>query len=143
MAGLGTTLADTILPAWIVLPLAAITLLVIAVHVLLVSVSSLALVHKRLRIANGVIMMFVASLLAYALGVAQTVGDPRSNPAQARAFVLVWLAIVGLLGIVVAIALFDALGSLRTGYRLHRSLRRSVPRPGAPAHPAPGDAPRA
>ncbi len=119
-------LADTVLPPIVVLPLAFVTMLVVAAHVMSVQMSDMPLMRKRLRIANGLMMMFVAAALAYALGVANVVTDARANPGGARGFVIVWMVIVALLSIVVVLAVVDALSTLGMGYRQHRTLRREM-----------------
>lgn len=117
-------LGETLLSPWVVIPLAGATMLITAVHVLAVEVSGLDKLRKRLRIANGVMMMLIAAMLAYALGVAEVVLDPRLQPGSARAFVIVWLMIVGLLGIVVALAIADAIGTAAYGLGQRSALRR-------------------
>jgi hypothetical protein len=120
-------LAATILPGWIVLPLGALLMLVVAVHVLAVRASPLLSGRrKRLRVAGGVLMIFVTALLTYALGLAPEVADPLKEPGRARAFVLIWLAIVGLVGILVAIAVVDALATASMGVQAHRNLARGM-----------------
>ena len=146
------TLAQTMISPWIVLPLAGLTMLIVGAHVLAVQVSAMHPVRKRLRIANGLLMMFVAATLAYALGGVHLVADPRQHPEQARAFVIVWAVIVGLLAVVVALAVADAVGTAGWGWRKHRALRKEYRESlvaNAPAHKTdtrdltpPGDAPR-
>ncbi len=118
------TLAATMASPWIVLPLAGLTTLLIGSHVMSVQVSDMHAVRKRLRIANGLIMMFVAATLAYALGAVTLVTDPKLHPAQARAFIIVWVVIVALLSIVVALAIIDALGTAGWGLRTHQAMHR-------------------
>ena len=145
------TLAETMISPWIVLPLAGLTMLIVGAHVLAVQVSAMHPLRKRLRIANGLIMMFVAATLAYALGGVTLVADPRQHPEQARAFVIVWAVIVGLLAVVVALAVMDAIGTTAWGWRKHRSLRKeyresliagAAARAASRDEPPPGDAPR-
>jgi uncharacterized membrane protein len=119
-------LAQTTLPSWLVIPLAGALLLLTARHVLRVQVSEASAFRRRLRIVNGLMMMFTATLLAYALGIAQEVVDPRSHPAEARAYVLVWTLIVGLLSISVLIAAADALETVRMAAQLRRELRSEL-----------------
>ncbi len=61
------------LPPWVVLPLAGLTLLVTAAHVLALQTSDLPSRRRRLRTAAGVLMMLVTGLLAYALGLGAAV----------------------------------------------------------------------
>jgi len=136
------TLAESMLPAWLVIPLAMLTMLLIAAHVLSVQVSPLDTIRKRLRIANGLIMMLVTAMLAYALGIAPTFSTPRADPDRARGFLLVWLAIIGFLGISVAMAICDALATARDALRQRRILRQEM-RDHMAAAPRPaGDGPR-
>ncbi len=123
-AHVALTLAETMISPWIVLPLAGLTMLLIGAHVLAVQISTMHPFRKRLRIANGLIMMFVAATLAYALGGVSLVADPRQHPEQARAFIIVWVVIVGLLAVVVALAVADAVGTTAWGWRKHRALRQ-------------------
>jgi len=82
-------LAQTsILPAWVVLPVSGLTMLVVACHVLATHAADMPLRRRRLRVANGLLMMFVTALLAYALGVAGVVETPRAQPADAMATVV-------------------------------------------------------
>ena len=83
---------------------------------------------------------------------ANVVRDPRQHPEQARAFVIVWAVIVGLLAIVVALAVVDAIGTAGWGYVRHRALRKEfriaqaselAARSTSAQNPqSPGDAPR-
>jgi hypothetical protein len=116
----------TILPGWLVLPFAAVTMLVVATHVLATHAGSLPPRRRRLRIANGIIMMFVTALLAYALGVAAVVEDPTAQPTETRSFVTIWLAIIGLVGLVVALACADAVATVAHGWGIRRDLRREM-----------------
>lgn len=118
--------AGTMVPGWIAVMLAAPTMLVIAWHILSVQRSGFEITRRRLRIGNGLLMMFITALLAYALGMAQVPDQPRTDPAASRAFVLLWSLIVGLLAIVVALALLDALLTTRSGVRAHRALQRDM-----------------
>ena len=121
---LGATLGATMVSPWIILPLAGLTMLLIGAHVMSVQVSAMHRTRKRLRIANGLIMMFVVAALAYALGGVPLVTNAKDHPEQARAFVLVWMVIVALLSIVVVLAVIDAIGTAGWGLRTHQAMRR-------------------
>lgn len=118
--------ATTILPGWVVLPAASITMLVVAVHVLMTHGGDLPPRRRRLRVANGLLMMLLVGLLAYALGVAAVVEEPRTRPDAAREFVIVWLSIVGLVAIVVALAGADAIATVAHGWGVRKQLRREM-----------------
>lgn len=116
----------TILPGWVVLPVAAATMLVVAGHVLATHASDLPTRRRRLRVVNGILMMFVTALLAYALGVAAVVEEPTARPDETREFVIVWLLIIGLLGVVISLAGADAIATLVHGWQARREFRRQV-----------------
>lgn len=122
-AGIAITAASTILPGWVVIPIAGVVLVVTARHVLRVETSGLDPVRRRVRIANGLLMMLVTTLLAYALGLAPEVNDAAAHPGEAKAFIAVWVGILGLLGVVVVLAVIDAVGTVRAGMRMRRELR--------------------
>lgn len=123
---IGNPASTTILPAWIVLPIAVLTLLVVATHVLAVHQSELPLHRRRIRVVNGLLMLVVTALMAYALGMATVVESPSTNPAAAREFLIVWLSIIGLVGIVIALAGADAVHTVLGGFRVRRQLRREM-----------------
>lgn len=118
--------ATTILPAWIVLPLSLLVMLVTAGHVLAVHQSDLPFRRRRIRVVNGILMLLVTGMLAYALGMAEVVSRPAENPAATREFVLVWISIIGLLGLVVGLAGADAAHTLLHGLGVRRQLRQEM-----------------
>jgi hypothetical protein len=93
------TLAQSIAPKWFVLPLAFIALLVVAVHWMALGKAQMPVVRKRLRTANGLVMMLAIPVLAYSFGVVD-VEDKRR-------FVLAWMTSAGLLIIVLLLAIID------------------------------------
>jgi peptidoglycan/LPS O-acetylase OafA/YrhL len=119
-----------LLPPWIALPAAGFAMLFIAGHVLVMYRADIPPSRRRIRVAAGLLMMVVAGLLGYGFGVV--------TPAQSAMFVLTWLAIVGMLVIVVTVAMIDVINNLRLHAEDRRALRRAMARPiGAP--PAGGD----
>lgn len=125
---LGILASATILPPWLVLPLAIPTMLVIAAHVLAVHQSDHPLKRRRIRVVNGLLMLLITALLAYALGMAEVVNVPAQDPSGARRFLVIWLSIVGLVGIVVALAGADAAHTLLAGLKVRRQLRGEMRR---------------
>lgn len=113
--------AGPILSPWIVLPMAAVTLLVTAAHVVALQMADppLPARRRRIRTAAGVLMMFVTTFLAYALGVLDALPSPGSDPQGSRIFLLTWLSIASLLLIVVFLAVLD-LGVTAREAALHR-----------------------
>jgi hypothetical protein len=94
-----------LVPPWIALPVAGLVVLIIAVHMHAMARSDMPASRRRIRTATGWIMLLTAPLTGYAFGVAA--------PSDPRAFVLVWLSVAGLLGIIIILACIDILNSGR------------------------------
>ena len=107
--------SSPILPAWVVLPMGVLTLLVIAAHVsVMLGDGSIPASRRRIRVANGFVMLFVTPLIAFAFGVL--------SPDDVRTFTVVWTLIIGLLFIVIMLAGLDVLNTAR----LHTAERRRL-----------------
>lgn len=115
--------AGSLLPAWAVVPIAAAAVVVLAAHVLAIQQSPMPARRRRIRTANGLLMMLISSLLAYALGVAPTISNPTTNPEAARNFLIVWSAIMALLSLVIALAALDVAHTARLAVTDRRRLR--------------------
>lgn len=102
-------------PSWLVMPMAGLTLLVVASHVLSLGRAPMPPSRRRLRLANGIIMMLAIPIGAFALGMA----DPRSQP---REFTMAWMLLTGLLLIVLLVAVADIFNN----WRLARIERRRI-----------------
>ncbi|HHN78211.1 MAG TPA: hypothetical protein ENK11_05990 [Phycisphaerales bacterium] len=122
----------TILPFWFVGPLAGLTMLVIAGHLLAMrdAKDRIPASRYRIRTVNGGIMLVAVPLLASAFSVI-----PTNRP---RPFLLIWTACIGLLAVVVVLALLDAINNARLGlleaqrlHEEHRSLIDLATRTGA------------
>jgi hypothetical protein len=72
--------------------------------------------RRRIRTATGWVIMFAIPLSAYAFGIA--------TPGRAGTFVLVWTAVVGLVGVILMLAMVDAINTMRLHRRASRRLRR-------------------
>jgi uncharacterized membrane protein YozB (DUF420 family) len=116
--------ASSLLPVWAVVPIAAASIIVLAAHVLAIQQLPMPPRRRRIRTANGLLMMLIASLLAYALGVAPTITNPTTNPESARNFLLVWSAIMSLLSIVIGLAALDVAHTARIALSARRKLRQ-------------------
>lgn len=110
-----STLASGLVPAWAVFPLAALAMLVVAGHVLWLPRAQMPASRRRIRIVNGLLMLFTLPLGAYALGIA----DPSSDK---RGFVVSWMLVSGMVTIVLLVAMAD----LANTWRLHRRDLRSM-----------------
>lgn len=120
VAGVNAVLGQTIAPAWLVVPLAAFTLVVLAGHWIALGRAALPAFVKRVRSVNGLLMMLSVPVLAYAFGLADV--------NQARQFVLSWMLATGLLTLVLMLAFIDLLHTLIASRRQMRALRQEAAR---------------
>lgn len=108
------TLAQSIAPAWFVLPVAAVALLVTAGHWIALARAEMPAGRKRLRTANGLVMMLAIPVLAYGFGAVDT--------SDHRRFVLTWMAASGLIIIVVTLAALDLCSTIVFAHQTRRQL---------------------
>lgn len=106
------------MPAWLALSVGAVTLLVIAGHVLAVNLSAMPARRRRIRLTAGILMMLVTPLLAYGLGIA--------TPSRPRMYVLVWVLVAALLFMIILLALLDVMNTLRMHREQLRALRERI-----------------
>lgn len=116
----GTTLAQAapMAPAWVVFPLAGFTLVVVMWHIAGVVRADLEPSRRRIRLANGGVMLALVPLIAYAFGVATT-----SEP---RWFAMSWLLVMGLLGLMIVLAIMDSANTARLHTAERIELRRQT-----------------
>ncbi|MEQ8770846.1 MAG: hypothetical protein RIB60_10105 [Phycisphaerales bacterium] len=111
-----------IAPAWIVLPLSAVALVVIAGYLVALRAAPTTEVlppsRRRIRMASGWVSMITVALLAYGFGVA--------TPANARVFMLVWIAGTAMVGLVLMLAFIDLADSYRIRRDADRARRREL-----------------
>lgn len=107
-----------LVPTWLAVTMATFMLLSLMVHMAWIRRSDMPSSRKRIRTVNGWLMLAAIPLLAYAFGIA--------IPSQARSFVLVWAASVGLIGIIVMLAMLDMLNNWRIHRRAAARLRREM-----------------
>lgn len=100
---------------WVVVPLAVAVLLLLGAHVHLTARICVPESRRRIRMVNGVLMMMIVPVAAYALAIVP--------PASQRPFVLAWMLVAGLLCIVLALAIVDALNTMRLHAHDKRELR--------------------
>ena len=112
-----------LLPAWVVLPVAAIMLLVVATHLMLLLKSDMPASRRRIRTLNGWIMLFLVPIGAAAFGVV--------TPSDPRMFLLIWIVVVLMLFLLIGRAMLDLVNTTRL-YRRERDdvsdLFRNSPR---------------
>lgn len=110
-----------ILPAFIVLPLAALGVLVIAAHLTAMRADrDVPLSRRRLRTASGVVMLVTSVVLAYAFSFV-----PPDDP---RRFTVAWSAAIMLLVVVLTLAGLDAFNNVRLARIQRRRIRREAGR---------------
>lgn len=93
-------------PAWAVLPVAMLTLLVVAAHVLLLVRADMPPSRRRIRAASGVLMMATLPVAVYALVFADPV-------IQQREFVLSWMLTTAMVLLVLLLAIVDIVNTWR------------------------------
>lgn len=120
-----------LLPSWVVLPVAVVLLLVVAVHLLVVSHAPMPATRRRIRLANGWIMLLLVPLGAAAFGVV-TPSDPRS-------FVFVWTLVICMLLMLIVLATIDIVNTGVLYRRERRSLRDSFGQPQPQVDERPGE----
>jgi len=108
---------DPIAPAWIVLPLALIALIVQAGYLIALKELPKKMMppsRRRIRTASGWLSMFAIPLIAYGFGIA-TMDDPRM-------FTVIWMVVIGLISGILMLAGLDAINSIR----LHRKVKSQL-----------------
>ncbi|MFG0276270.1 MAG: hypothetical protein ACF8QF_14565 [Phycisphaerales bacterium] len=109
-------IGGALLPAWGVLPLTALMMLVVAGHIEVTRVATRPESRRRIRIANGWVMLVTLPLLASGFSLL----DPDT---QRRTFVLVWVAAVWLLGVSLLLAIADVFNTIRVTRKEREQLR--------------------
>ena len=109
---------STILPLWFVAPMAIATMLLLAGHLSSIQEHCRPPSRQRIRVANGVLMMFVTPLLAVVLGFA--------TPADPGPFVMGWISVSVMLLMVLMLAMLDMLNTARLHRAELKRLRREA-----------------
>lgn len=115
---LAVAMPEPLAPLVIVGPVAILAMVVVSIHVWHLSAAEIPASRKRIRVTNGVLMMFTLPLLAYAVGVVR--------PVEQRAFILLWTLVTGLIVVILLLALIDALNNMRLHRAAVRDLRREI-----------------
>jgi hypothetical protein len=106
---------DPILPAWLVLPLAGLSILILSGHFLALNADrEMDAQRRRIRMTNGILMMVTVPLVAYGFSIA--------SPDHSRTFVYVWVLAAAMLFMIIMVAGIDMLHS----WRLHRVRLREL-----------------
>lgn len=103
-----------LISVWVAVPLGGVMLLLLAGHVTSLRHAEMPESRRRIRQANGMVMMFTVPCLTYALAVVA--------PAQTQKFVLAWSIAAMLITSMLALAIVDVFNTLR----LHRAARAEL-----------------
>lgn len=105
---------DPLAPAWVILPIAVLTMLVLAGHLLALARLDMPPSRRRIRRVNAALMLCTVPLLAY--------GFCLASPADQRVFVMVWTLGIAMVVIILWLAMVDMLNT----WRLARAERRGL-----------------
>jgi len=115
---LGASPPGSLVPAWLAMPVGAVVIVLLAAHMRALAVAEMPESRRRIRTANGWIMLLATPVTAYAFGAA--------TPADPRAFLLTWLSVAGLLAIVLFLAGLDIMNTGRMSMEARHGLRREL-----------------
>jgi hypothetical protein len=118
--------ANPMLPTWLVLIGATLAGLAITAHLSTLRRAPMPSSRRRIRTANGVVLLGLTALLAYALGFVETLPAGGGSIGHIRSFVIGWMAIMGLVPIVLGLAILDVLNTVRLRRAALRRLRREL-----------------
>jgi len=120
-------LIASLIPAWFCVPVAGLLFAIVALHMRATAKSDHPASRKRIRLANGILILINLPLL--------TAGFSLINPnAHPKPWVLIWVAAMALLACNVGLAIVDVVNTLRL-------TRREPPR--LPLVPSPPQRPDA
>lgn len=115
--------ANPMLPLWIVAPLAVLSTVVIGGHLAALQRADMPASRRRIRTANGVVLLGLTLLLAYAIGCVGMLPSGGGSIGHIREFVLVWMAIIGLVPMVLGLAGLDVVNTIRLQRGMIREIR--------------------
>ncbi len=110
-----------IITPWLAIPLGALLMGLVAWHAASIENSKEPTSRKRIRIMNGWVMLVCIPLLVAGFSLI----NPDSRP---RLFAMVWLGASSLILLCVALAVADALNTLRLGAAARRKLSQRLAR---------------
>ncbi|UYV12017.1 MAG: hypothetical protein NCW75_12010 [Phycisphaera sp.] len=107
-----------LVPIWVSAPLAMITLVTVAAHLLAMRGADMPESRRRIRTANGWLILITAPVLVVAFSVV--------SPQNTRQFALIWAVAMVLVGFVILMAFIDIANNLRIARLQRRRLSRSM-----------------
>ncbi|MFZ4573820.1 MAG: hypothetical protein ACOYN0_05445 [Phycisphaerales bacterium] len=108
-----------IAPAWAMVPVGFVALVVIGLHVLHLMRSDMPPSRRRIRIATGLLMMFTCPLFVAAMSLI----DPGT---QQKLFAMTGILTMSLVTLVFGLACFDMLNNVRLYRAEQREIRRAA-----------------
>ena len=107
-----------IVPIWVSAPLAMITLVTVAAHLLAMRGANMPESRRRIRTANGWLILVTVPVLVIAFSVVS-----RSQPRQ---FVLTWVVAMALVCFTILMAVVDMVNNLRLARIQRQRLSRTM-----------------
>jgi len=115
-----TTIAISgVLPAWLVIPSAVLVMLTVAAAITVTAKHTTPASRRRVRLANGWVMLLLIPLAATGFSLIDSAQQPRL-------FVQIWILVIGLISISVVLAIMDVLNTARLARLAHQRLRTSM-----------------
>ncbi len=107
-----------LVPIWVSAPLAMITLVTVAAHLLAMRGADMPESRRRIRTANGWLILITVPVLVVAFSVVS-----RSQPRQ---FVLIWVVAMALVCFTILMAFVDMVNNLRIARIQRQRLSRTM-----------------
>lgn len=107
-----------VLPMWLVIPVTLALMVIVASAIVSAAKATNPSSRRRIRLANGWVMLLTMPLAAAGFSLID-------SSAQPRLFVKVWILTIGLICISIVLAILDMLNTARLARLAHRRLRRS------------------
>ncbi len=117
----------TLVPKAYALPLAAVLMVLVGLHISLCREVLPQSARRRIRISSGYVSLLAIPLLAVGFSVI----DPDTHP---TVWVLVWLLAMALIAMIIGLAVLDVVYTARVTKRSRAELRRSLQGAIAAAH---------
>jgi len=114
-----------VLPLWLVLPATVVVMLTVAAAIQAAAKHTVPASRRRIRLANGWVMLLTTPLAAAGFGLIDSAVQPRL-------FVKVWILVIGMILISVVLAVLDMLNTARLARKAHHRLRVSIRQLSAP-----------
>lgn len=119
MPGFSPTAAAVMLSPWIAVPMGVVTAAIVIAHMRATYESEQPESRKRIRIANGIVMLIVIALLAAGMSLI----DHQTHPSP---WILTWVGTMLLLWLIIVLGIADMLNTARIGRERKRQFRAAM-----------------